>query len=62
MPKQYLAIKRSLLKRGYTLERAKRIAAATWNKLHPKRPNPWLKEKRVRNRIRRALARAKRRR
>lgn len=32
MPERYLAIKESLLKEGKSLEEAKRIAAATYNK------------------------------
>jgi hypothetical protein len=38
MPKQYEAIRDSLIERGYSEEEAKRIAAATWNKHHPEDP------------------------
>jgi hypothetical protein len=38
MPKQYLAIKRALKKKGKSDKEAKRIAAATYNKNHPGNP------------------------
>jgi hypothetical protein len=38
MPKEYLAIERSELKRGKSKKVAKRIAAATYNKRHPGHP------------------------
>jgi len=38
MPKQYTAIRDSLVKRGYTYDEAQAIAAATYNKRHPGAP------------------------
>lgn len=38
MPRQYEAIRDSLIEKGYSEEEAKRIAAATWNKHHPEDP------------------------
>ena len=35
MPKEYEAIRDSLLKRGKSLKKAKQEAAATYNKRHP---------------------------
>lgn len=46
MPKEYEAIRDSLVSRGESLKEAKRIAAMTYNKRHPKNPNPWTREKR----------------
>jgi hypothetical protein len=48
MPRQYQHIRASELRRGKSEKEAKRIAAATWNKLHPSNPNPWRHEKRKR--------------
>jgi len=44
MPKEYEAIRDSLIRAGKTVDEAQRIAAATWNKRHPNNTNPWLKE------------------
>lgn len=44
MPKQYQDIKRSYLKRGKSLKTAKKLAAMTYNKLHPGHANPWAHE------------------
>ena len=38
MPDQYEAIRNSLIRRGYSEEEAKRIAAATYNRDHPDDP------------------------
>lgn len=47
MPKEYEAIRDSLIKRGDSVKKAKRIAAATYNKRHPGNANPWRKEKKA---------------
>lgn len=60
MPAQYLAIKRSELKRGKSPKVAKRIAAATWNKLHPNNPNPWAHESGFSKKVKRGMKRARR--
>lgn len=44
MPAQYEKIRDSYLKRGKSLKEAKRIAAATYNHLHPGHANPWAHE------------------
>lgn len=41
MPKQYEDIRDSYISRGMSPKKAKSIAAATWNKLHPDDTNPW---------------------
>ena len=38
MPKEYLAIEREQLKKGKSKKVARRIAAATYNKRHPRHP------------------------
>ncbi len=48
MPKEYEAIRDSLLKRGVKPEEAKRIAAATYNKRH--KHNPLHRESRIKPR------------
>lgn len=45
MPEVYEKERDALVKRGYSLKRAKSIAAATWNKRNPDNPNPWTREK-----------------
>jgi len=46
MPKQYEAIRDSLIARGKSEKEAKRIAAATYNKRHPGHPmHPHRKKK-----------------
>ena len=52
VPDEYEHIRDSLIKRGYGAKKAKQIAAATWNKRHPNRPNPWTKEKKKRRKKR----------
>lgn len=53
MPKQYEDIRDSYVKRGKSLKEAKRLAAMTWNKLHPSNPNPWSHEaKDIKRRVR----------
>jgi hypothetical protein len=44
MPKQYERIRDSYVKRGVPLKRAKKLAAMTWNKQHPRNANPWMRE------------------
>ena len=46
MPKQYEDIRDSYIRRGKSVKAAKRIAAMTWNKLHPNNTNPWAHETR----------------
>lgn len=48
MPKEYEAMRNSLLSRGKSSQEAKRIAAATYNKRHPDNANPWAHEKKRR--------------
>ena len=43
MPKQYEEIRDSYERRGKSAHEAKRLAAMTYNKLHPDNPNPWAK-------------------
>jgi hypothetical protein len=43
-PKEYEAIRDSLVGRGKSLKEAKRIAAMTWNKRHKGDTNPWAHE------------------
>lgn len=50
MPKQYEDIRDSYRKRGKSLKTAKKLAAMTWNKLHPNNPNPWAKERKRKKR------------
>ena len=38
-------IEKSKKRRGYSSKEAKKVAAMTWNKRHPSRPNPWNKER-----------------
>ena len=45
MPKQYEAIRDSLIKSGKSEKDAKSEAAAIWNKQHPDDTNPWNREK-----------------
>ena len=54
MPKQYQDIKASYLKRGKSLKQAKKLAAMTYNSLHPNNANPWLREKVVKAKRQRA--------
>lgn len=59
MPKQYEDIRDSYVKRGVPLKRAKSIAAATWNKLHPKNTNPWAHESGFAKKVKRGMKRAR---
>ena len=44
MPKQYEDIRDSYERAGKSPTVAKKLAAMTWNKLHPNDPNPWTHE------------------
>jgi hypothetical protein len=44
MPKEYTEIRDAYVAKGKPLAEAKSIAAATWNKRHPKDTNPWKRE------------------
>lgn len=61
MPKQYERIRDSEVKRGVPLKKAKAIAAGYWNKHHPKDTNPWAREPGFSRKVKRGMARAKRR-
>jgi hypothetical protein len=44
MPLAYEKVRDSYLSHGYSMKKAKAIAAAWWNKNNPKNTNPWNKE------------------
>jgi hypothetical protein len=47
MPREYEAMRDSLVRKGMSLKRAKTVAAKTWNARHPGDTNPWLHEKKT---------------
>lgn len=57
MPKQYLEIKKSYLRRGKSLKTAKKLAAMTYNKLHPGHANPWAHESKFAKRVKKGMKR-----